>query len=211
MQLQSPVTAPELSARAIHILESAERCFARNGFHRATMQDVAREAAMSPGNLYRYFPSKSEMVAGLIARDRAMVAEKLEIIKAQNNFRDAFLKLCWSYLAHEPQERIALWIEIWAEATHNPDIASLTARCDEDNGKMLFAMFENAKVGGQLPPQFDSGAFLDLLLVMSNGLLVQRALLRGFDPERALAQIDTLLQAAVQGTLALPPRAKDTE
>ncbi|WP_244513793.1 TetR family transcriptional regulator [Methylobacterium sp. UNC378MF] len=29
-------------------LDDAEACFTRNGFHRTTMQDLAREAAMSP-------------------------------------------------------------------------------------------------------------------------------------------------------------------
>ena len=29
-----------------------------------TIQDVAREAGMSPGNLYRYFASKDAIVAG---------------------------------------------------------------------------------------------------------------------------------------------------
>ena len=40
------------------------------GFHRTTMQDVAREAGMSAGNLYRYFASKEALVSGMIERDR---------------------------------------------------------------------------------------------------------------------------------------------
>ncbi|OYX58321.1 MAG: hypothetical protein B7Y93_01850 [Micrococcales bacterium 32-70-13] len=48
--------APERtpSERQTRILDAAERVFARAGFHAATMQDVAAEAGMSPGNLYRY-------------------------------------------------------------------------------------------------------------------------------------------------------------
>jgi TetR/AcrR family transcriptional repressor of uid operon len=50
-----PASSPEsvLSERHIRILDAAERVFARAGFHAATMQDVAAEAGMSPGNLYR--------------------------------------------------------------------------------------------------------------------------------------------------------------
>ncbi len=35
-------------------LAAAETCFVRNGFHGTTMQDIGREAAMSPANIYRY-------------------------------------------------------------------------------------------------------------------------------------------------------------
>ena len=50
------------AARREQILDAAEACFVRNGFHRTTMSDLAREAAMSPGNFYRYFASKEYIV-----------------------------------------------------------------------------------------------------------------------------------------------------
>ena len=56
--------------RRERIIEAAERAFVRNGFHAATMQHVADEAGMSPGNLYRYFPSKEAIVEGLCEVDR---------------------------------------------------------------------------------------------------------------------------------------------
>jgi AcrR family transcriptional regulator len=60
--------------RHARILDAAERCFVRSGFHRTTMQDIAAEAKMSPGNLYRYFQSKDALVAGITERDRAEIA-----------------------------------------------------------------------------------------------------------------------------------------
>ena len=44
-----PTEMPKLkpstqAARREHILDAAERCFARSGFHRTTMQDICREA-----------------------------------------------------------------------------------------------------------------------------------------------------------------------
>src|SRR5690606_36698159 len=40
--------SPEtLRERSDHILDAAERCFARAGFHRTTMQDICREAEVS--------------------------------------------------------------------------------------------------------------------------------------------------------------------
>ena len=52
-------------ARHEHILDSAELCFARTGFHRATIQDICREAGVSLGALYVYFASKEDLVHAL--------------------------------------------------------------------------------------------------------------------------------------------------
>lgn len=198
--------APGLSERAIHILEAAERCFVRHGFHRATMQDVAREAGMSPGNLYRYFPSKAAMVAGLIEGDRAEVSQRIEEIKAHEDFHAAFLQMGRSYLVDERVERIRLWVEIWAEATRNPDIATIIGRCDDYIREQFREMFLAAKARGQLPETFDHEAFQEFLLVVTDGLMLNRALGRISDPEYVLSQIDALFQAALRGDMTFPPR-----
>src|ERR1700751_3352503 len=59
--------------RRAEILSAAQRCFVRSGFHGASMQEICVEAGMSPGNLYRYFPSKEALIAGIAERDRAEV------------------------------------------------------------------------------------------------------------------------------------------
>lgn len=43
------------------MLRAAERVFARSGYRGATMKDIAREAAISTGNLYRYFENKDAL------------------------------------------------------------------------------------------------------------------------------------------------------
>ena len=55
------MSAAYLAERRAHILDAAGRCFAREGFHRATMQHIVREAGLSPGALYRYFASKEDL------------------------------------------------------------------------------------------------------------------------------------------------------
>ena len=57
--------------RRFEILQAAQTCFARSGFHQTSMQEICTEAGMSPGNLYRYFRSKEEIIAGIAERDRA--------------------------------------------------------------------------------------------------------------------------------------------
>src|SRR5262245_30602356 len=60
------VTEEHVEARRRQILTAALRCFAREGFHRTTMQDIFREADLSPGAVYTYFKGKDELIRGII-------------------------------------------------------------------------------------------------------------------------------------------------
>src|SRR5215210_5066702 len=61
--------------RRDEILDAAQSCFVRTGFHQTSMQEICAAAGMSAGNLYRYFPSKEAIIAGIAERDRAEVAQ----------------------------------------------------------------------------------------------------------------------------------------
>lgn len=50
------------------ILEATARVLVREGFDRASTNRVAREAGVSIGSLYQYFPSKEALVSALIDR-----------------------------------------------------------------------------------------------------------------------------------------------
>ena len=56
------ITAERREARRIAILAAARRCFSRDGFHQTSMPDIAREAGLSAGAFYRYFPSKEDVI-----------------------------------------------------------------------------------------------------------------------------------------------------
>jgi AcrR family transcriptional regulator len=60
------VTQEHLDARRRQIVNAAMRCFARKGFQRTTMQDIFREAELSPGAVYSYFDGKDEIVRAIV-------------------------------------------------------------------------------------------------------------------------------------------------
>jgi AcrR family transcriptional regulator len=62
----APPTAKGLRTRQ-NILASSRRVFARDGYVDARMSDIAAEAKLSNGGLYRYFESKPDVFAALIA------------------------------------------------------------------------------------------------------------------------------------------------
>ena len=51
----------------MQILEAAKRVFARDGYHRARMEAIARESGIGKGTVYEYFSSKRELFLALHA------------------------------------------------------------------------------------------------------------------------------------------------
>jgi AcrR family transcriptional regulator len=58
----------EKERRRQQIIVAAKRVFSEKGFNKATMEDIAQEAELSPGTLYLYFKNKEELYASLSLR-----------------------------------------------------------------------------------------------------------------------------------------------
>jgi AcrR family transcriptional regulator len=58
----------EKEKRRQEIMVAARRVFSARGYECATMEDIAREAELSPGTLYLYFRNKDELYASLSIR-----------------------------------------------------------------------------------------------------------------------------------------------
>jgi AcrR family transcriptional regulator len=58
----------EKERRRQQIIVAAKRVFSDKGFSKATMEDIAKEAELSPGTLYLYFKNKEELYASLSLR-----------------------------------------------------------------------------------------------------------------------------------------------
>lgn len=61
------VSQAHLAARRQSILDAAARVFSQKGVAAATMAEIAQEAGISPGAIYRYFASKDELARGCMA------------------------------------------------------------------------------------------------------------------------------------------------
>ena len=126
-----PKLKPDIQrARREHILDAAEQCFARAGFHRTTMHDICKEAGVSPGALYVYFDSKEALIAGISERDRAEFAERLDRLAAAPDFMQALRELGEQYFLEDPATDHRMCIEIGLESTRNPRIGEIFQRFD---------------------------------------------------------------------------------
>jgi len=71
----------ERERRRQQIIVAAKRVFSEKGFSKATMEDIAREAELSPGTLYLYFKNKDDLYASLSLRILQYLNIRLEEVK----------------------------------------------------------------------------------------------------------------------------------
>jgi TetR/AcrR family transcriptional regulator, repressor for uid operon len=191
------------SDRQSAILDAFERCIVRAGFHRTTMQDVAKEAGTSAGNLYRYFVSKDQLVSGLCERDRERFGADFEHVAAADDVMGALVALGRQHFVEQPRARCVQFMEIWAEATRNPEVARVCSTIDREVHMRLVGIIEAAKAAGQVPQHVDSDAFVTVISAIGDGLFMRRALDPTFDPEAGFRLLLAVLDGITSGAVDL--------
>jgi TetR/AcrR family transcriptional regulator, repressor for uid operon len=168
-------------ARREHILDAAQRCFARTGFHATTMQDICKEASVSPGALYVYFASKEDLIAGLCERDRAEFAERFQMLSEAPDFFQALKVLSQSYFVEDDPERQLVALEMGVEATRNARVAEIYHSVDKFCSDSFQSLFQRLKDEGRIDPKVDIATLSKVFHVIGEGMFWRRAIVPGFN------------------------------
>jgi TetR/AcrR family transcriptional repressor of uid operon len=191
-------------ARREHILDAAELCFARAGFHRCTMQDICREAGVSPGALYVYFSSKEALIAGMVERDRAGFAARFAQMPIEGDVVEALQTLANHYFLEQPPHKQLMCVEIGVESTRNPQVAEIYRSVDQYVSSSFEALFERLKAEGRINPQLDIAALTSVFEVLGDGLFWRRATDPNFDAARTIPAVMSTIAALLNPNDAVP-------
>lgn len=103
------------------IIESAVQCFARTGFDRTKMDDIANLSDVSKGTLYLYFKSKEDLFYGICQSSLKKVKEQLNgmLITKENLVSDAQRFYDFFQKGVNPYHNMVL-LEMSVMATRNP-------------------------------------------------------------------------------------------
>jgi AcrR family transcriptional regulator len=189
--------------RRATILDAAEQCFSRSGFHQTSMSDICQAAGMSPGNLYRYFPSKEAIIEGIVGRHRAQAGADFDAVEGATSFWDGIFAMARVYMVERPAEEINLGMEIMAECRRNPSIAKLFLDFEADVKARLVKLLRTAAERGEINPLDDFESAAAMLMVVADGISLRRVADRSFDVERALPLVFQVVE-----TLLGKPAAK---
>src|SRR5712671_2409739 len=112
--------------RPSQILDAALVCFAKRGFHQASMHDISAEAGISVGLIYRYFENKDAVISAMADRHKTEIHEVLERAQQAPTLLESLEILFTAHCCEDaPQLVSAFVVDLYAEASRNPHVADL--------------------------------------------------------------------------------------
>ena len=196
------VSEEHLEARRRQIVDAAIVCFARDGFHQATMQDICREARLSPGAVYRYFSSKDELIQAIAderhTREAEFMSRAHEVGGGIEGLR-AFGRVSFNSL-DDPDERRRrrLGVQVWAEAVRNPAIRKIIMRGIDRSREVMALLIRDAQEREELPRELDPDSLARAMLALFQGFILQQAWDERVDVDAFLETVETLVDALTE-------------
>src|SRR5436189_5483488 len=125
-----PMSHPQMDSfngdRRSQILDAALVCFAKRGFHQASMHDISAEAGISVGLIYRYFENKEAVISAMADRHKKEISEMLERARKAPTLLESLEILFTAHCCEDaPQVVSAFVVDLYAEASRNPNVGDL--------------------------------------------------------------------------------------
>ena len=193
------VSQEHTDARRRQILAAGRRCFAANGFHATSMQDLLHEMGLSAGAFYRYFSGKDELINAIAEETVDEAARELAEYFAQEPLPPLPDLLAGVVGAHvRPMldvETQDVLLQIWTESMRSPELR----RRLQDGFATLLDLLTDVmrRYGdrGELPPDADTVACARAVIGVIQGYVLQRSVFELDDAEPFATGLRTLLSA----------------
>ncbi|WP_405164794.1 TetR/AcrR family transcriptional regulator [Nocardia sp. NBC_01499] len=194
-----PRISDELFAqRRRHVLTSAWTCFARDGFHATSMDQIVAATGLSISAVYRYFPSKDDLIDATAGEALELIGSLFDELVATEPTPtpDQTVTVLVDALhrrgEHEGYDLSQLAMQAWTEALRRPQMRGLVRdyyRCTQANFAELARRW---RTEGYIVATADTDAVAALLTTLMPGLIVLEHLGDGTSAQRLIAGISGL-------------------
>ncbi|HLG82495.1 MAG TPA: TetR family transcriptional regulator [Bradyrhizobium sp.] len=193
-----PKVKPEtLAARREQVLQAAETCFARQGFHQTTIQDVIRESGLSAGCIYSYFGSKEELIQAIgedrHTRDSALLAVK----DKETDPLESLRTIARAFLGDLQKEqglrtrRVAL--QLWAEALRDEVVREQVTSGIRKPIAIIAKVLRHGQRLGVIDRAINPQTIARTMVSMFQGMVLQRLWGEPFSTAEAMKAFDAFL------------------
>jgi AcrR family transcriptional regulator len=188
------------------ILEAAKNCFVRSGFQGASMQQICAECGMSPGALYRYFPSKEAIVEAICAADREDDMTCFGPLRHAQSAVEGLVDAAMAHIVHTHERgSAALFAEMRSESNRNDSVRSTVEGHKNEVAQMFVPLLTDAIERDEIDPPVELSTLLAIIMSVGEGIAINDLPARGVP----LDQLREALHAMVVGMLRPKGRGPD--
>lgn len=182
--------------RRRQILDAALRCFGKRGFHQTSMAEICAEAGLSAGALYRYFGSKTDIIAAIADDERRGVAGVLHNpAVAGAGLVDQLVEIAAVVLGSMISREPSLIADVLAEAGRDKALAERLTAIELDVRTQIVRVIGAAEAQSGVRCGTDPEVIGRVLMATVDGLGLRLALKAEPDTDRALNDVRALLVA----------------
>jgi AcrR family transcriptional regulator len=146
------------------MLEAAARLFGTHRFHEVRMEDIATEAAVGKGTLYRYFQDKEELYWALLTRSSEQLLARLEeVLEPAQGARQRLVVMVDAIIAFFDENPHLFDLIQRAEVHQRPGVASPWQQTRDDLLRLVLGLFEAGRHEGEFTIRHPEVAVLMLL------------------------------------------------
>jgi len=174
-----PKVKPEtLALRREEILHAAETCFARQGFHQTTIQDVIKESGLSAGCIYGHFAGKEDLIQAIgesrHGRDSALLAAKSETNDPLQSLRAIARAFLGDLQKEEGLRARRVALQLWAEALRDDVIRAQVTSGIRQPIALIVDLLRRGQKSGAIDRKIQPRGAARAMVAMFQGIVLQR-------------------------------------
>jgi TetR/AcrR family transcriptional regulator, repressor for uid operon len=169
------VTTQHKSEVRERIIESAVKCFAKTGFDKTKMDDIANVSEVSKGTLYLYFKNKEDLFYGICESSLTKVKDQLDgmLVTKENLVSDAQRLYDYFQKGVNPYHSIVL-LEMSIEATRNPRLRKVLMQHRLNRHQIISEFIGLQMKKGFVRKDIDKDAVASGLIGLYEGLVINK-------------------------------------
>jgi AcrR family transcriptional regulator len=166
--------------RREQMLQAALEIIGERGYADTRIADVAERAGTSPALVIYYFKTKDQLLTEAIrfAEDSWYEDGTRRIAgigTAAGRLEELVAMTCLPEADTEPHDSWLVWLDVWAQAGHKPEVAGVRQKFDERWRETIAALVLAGQEAGEFGP-VDPASFAVSLSALLDGFAVQIAL-----------------------------------
>ncbi|WP_411034808.1 TetR/AcrR family transcriptional regulator [Shinella sp. BYT-45] len=176
------------------ILEAAHRCFLRHGLQGASISIICKEAGISPGHLYHYFPSKEAIVEQMADEYLARLHTYFGRQQGTDDVATVLLSEIWNMEGWDDAAHCRILFELLAEAGRNERIRDILARNTDGVRRLLAGTLKAGQARGEVDPGLDPEHTSAVLIAIVDAAPMLPLMVPGIRFEESRKLITTMIR-----------------